>query len=1262
MPIKSDEPRPFSAVLAEELTAITGRRKLRGENIDDVEKGKSVFDKADRTRFTGLAFSGGGIRSATFNLGVLQALAKLRLLPRFDYLSTVSGGGYIGSWLVAWVLRSDVRNHYEERDVSGLGDVGDSLCGDRTNGDDGLAEPRQVHFLREYSNYLTPRKGLTSGDTLAAVATYLRNLALTLLILTAVLTAIVILPRIPVALYREAARLIEAAQGGDAARLTVEPAIWLYRVLPFSFLLSMFVMITVVVWNLARPFRTPSVRSRYWFLRQPAAIRVAAVGFTLLAAWIVSIGLWAVSGESRLQWYWWTSIAAVFYLALWLYGFVLSAKLLVQPVTSTVGTADVEAQVPTQEVAGSRSSSFTQSLHATWLGLGGSAVQPGTKFWLVTLVSIIPGAFAGILLWLLAEWIGESGLTPETLAVWGLPFVIGIFVLAGALHVGLAGRAFDDDAREWWSRLGGELAFWTLLLVSLAALSFYGPDLTRLLGDRLQTWVATGLTSGWILVTVSGLVAGRRETFNEAGGPARALVGLVAPWVFVLGLLLLLASLANVALPNAPDEGSQWMAALTAAGVVVALVTLAVFLSSRIGVNEFSMHELYRNRLVRCYLGASNSRRAHPYTGFDPTDNAIRMSDLDITKWGHQYSGPYPIINTALNLVSGDELAWQQRKAASFVFTPKYCGYEVATRHDGGNESETVRAYRPTEHFGGGVSLGTAMTISGAAASPSMGHYTTKALAFLMAVFNVRLGWWFGNPRGKKWTRESPKFGVFSLLRELSGRTSHKGNYVYLSDGGHFENLGIYELVRRRCRFIVACDAEEDREMTFPGLGNAIEKCRIDFGVDIDIDVSALQTSEDGVSRSHCAIGKIHYPAIDGCAARVGTLVYMKSSLTGDEPTDVKRYAAHRPHFPHQSTADQWFDESQFESYRALGKHVAQTVFGVAGTAENLAEDYSDNEALFTHLRQYWYPASTAIEASFTKHAAALSRIRELIRQNEQLRFLDAQLFPEWSALVSHTDDAKVPQMWLPTKSEEVRAGFYVCAQMLQLMQNVYLDLNLEAEREHPDNRGWMNLFRQWASSNMMRVTWAITASYYGARFQNFCERHLQLVVGRIEIEKVTDEKGTPDQLDAARQRGLLNLAEARSVERLFQEGTNQVVALRLALYDPADGHTSFKFTFGVALLTGQELRYFRIRDHLRKMRLGRNGLKQLFRENEDFRIADDEPGLVKDRRVWQAFKQFFWSVEAEMKEESVPGDHGLEIDGTILPRLPKPQSLNPNP
>jgi predicted acylesterase/phospholipase RssA len=114
--------------------------------------------------FLGLAFSGGGIRSATFNLGVLQALAELRLLKDFDYLSTVSGGGYIGSWLSAWIHRAGVDT--VERALSIR--------------DHPSEEPKEVTFLRSYSNYLTPRTGIFSTDTLAAVATYLRNLILNL--------------------------------------------------------------------------------------------------------------------------------------------------------------------------------------------------------------------------------------------------------------------------------------------------------------------------------------------------------------------------------------------------------------------------------------------------------------------------------------------------------------------------------------------------------------------------------------------------------------------------------------------------------------------------------------------------------------------------------------------------------------------------------------------------------------------------------------------------------------------------------------------------------------------------------------------------------------------------------------------------------------------------------------------------------------------------------------------------------------------------
>ena len=135
-----------------------------------------------------------------------------------------------------------------------------------------------------------------------------------------------------------------------------------------------------------------------------------------------------------------------------------------------------------------------------------------------------------------------------------------------------------------------------------------------------------------------------------------------------------------------------------------------------------------------------------------------------------------------------------------------------------------------------GIGLGTAVAISGAAASPNMGHQSSPPAAFLMTMFNARLGWWMGNPRDKyNWLRSSPRRGLLYLLNELFSLTNDRTHFVNLSDGGHFENLGIYELIRRRCRYIIACDAEQDESLTFSGLGNAIRKCRIDFGAEISV-------------------------------------------------------------------------------------------------------------------------------------------------------------------------------------------------------------------------------------------------------------------------------------------------------------------------------------------------------------------------------------------------------------------------------------------
>jgi hypothetical protein len=224
--------------------------------------------------------------------------------------------------------------------------------------------------------------------------------------------------------------------------------------------------------------------------------------------------------------------------------------------------------------------------------------------------------------------------------------------------------------------------------------------------------------------------------------------------------------------------------------------------------------------------------------------------------------------------------------------------------------------------------LGTTVAISGAAANPNQGYHTSTAVAFLMTVFNVRLGWWLGNPAGPKASSNGPTFGLGYTLAELFGTTNSESAFVNLSDGGHFDNLGLYELVRRRCRYIIACDAEQDEGLDFGGLATVIRMCRTDFGAEIKIDLSPIARRPDNKPESfsgcHYAVGDITYA--DGTTGR---LVYLKSSLTGnDEPADVLGYHKKVALFPHESTADQWFDESQFESYRALGYHIADKALG----------------------------------------------------------------------------------------------------------------------------------------------------------------------------------------------------------------------------------------------------------------------------------------------------------------------------------------------
>lgn len=433
--------------------------------------------------------------------------------------------------------------------------------------------------------------------------------------------------------------------------------------------------------------------------------------------------------------------------------------------------------------------------------------------------------------------------------------------------------------------------------------------------------------------------------------------------VFLI-LLTMLFSVLNLRLLHAIDNlpnvlPSYWPGFLKPLGDASAHIFLlgAAYLifgsvaSYFINVNKFSLHGMYRMRLIRAFLGASNTKRtANLFTNFDSADN-IPMCALSKTK-------PLHMVNMTLNLVGGSNLAWQQRKAEPFTSTRLHTGsFRVG--------------YRPSAWYGGRfreqekplpITLGTAITISGAAASPNMGYHSSPLLGLVMTLFNTRLGWWLGNPKARdgQWRLPGPKFGIRPFINEALGLTNDTADWLYLSDGGHFENLGLYEMVLRRCSLIVVSDAGEDAKYTYEDLANAVRKIQIDLGVPIEFDPPSLPMSPTGwptekFSGRHCAIAQINYGAVDGDVLP-GTLIYIKASMNGNETPDVKQYAATNPTFPHQSTAEQFFNESQFESYRRLGLHILDEICGV--TAESVPQLTLDSFRML--VESYVHPPEVA--------------------------------------------------------------------------------------------------------------------------------------------------------------------------------------------------------------------------------------------------------------------------------------------------------------
>ena len=889
---------------------------------------KDAEKLAGSTLRSALCLSGGGVRSATFNLGILQGLARHGLLDKFDYLSTVSGGGFVGGWLSAWIRRAGLQSV-----IKALSHQPESPL---------APDPPEVEHLRVYSNYLSPRPGLLSADTWTLVATVARNLVLNWLVFVPVFLAMLLLPRMWTSIV---------------LRSTNQPSYAIRISLVIGFLSGLWAL-SYIGRNLpSTNDYTASADKAYGGKTKEGPFITRCLVWLVVSAAALSVCLWGCyqPGRDPLSWLYYAGFLSLISGLAWLLCVVKIHRL-----------------TPKNK----RGKYYFPML------LGATII-------IVVVVPLIIGFVASSIILFTFPVFHRHHVV---YSVFSVPLILLLMGLKGVLITGFTSRIAKDQDQEWWARAAAWVLIVALAWTLVHLLVLYGPLLLLKLQHTIsQMWNGRGFSSltwsdwGSVLATVGGIVSGAITLFGGfsaktpanakeaekagAGGLLLALATQLLAPVF-LGFLIILLSLgtdwllisrpsqflsevvANVRVPYPTGLLSDWHRTLLEASPFRLLVVLSVLIAGLGGVlgllistNVFSLQYLWRNRIIRAYLGASHrTRHPDPFTGFDSYDN-LQMHEL----WpqpGHgdkctiredrpegdlkqeRYSKKlFHILNIALNLTGGEKLQWQDRKAESFTVSPLHAG-------------SYWLGYRRSREYGGkdGITLGASVAISGAFVSPNMGFMMSSPIVrLLMAVFNVRFGWWLGNPGpagDDTYQLDSPRLSVKPFLAEAFGSTDDKSPYVYLSDGGHFENLGLYEMVLRRCRFIVVSDATTDPEYSFESLAMSIRQIRVDLGVPIEIPELAVGVPSQNLKNKYCAIGTIRYSCVDRGPEDVdkadedfdGILIFVKPSLIGQEPRDVINYWQGRGSFPQEVITDQWFSEAQFESYRALGSYIIEAI------------------------------------------------------------------------------------------------------------------------------------------------------------------------------------------------------------------------------------------------------------------------------------------------------------------------------------------------
>lgn len=573
-----------------------------------------------------------------------------------------------------------------------------------------------------------------------------------------------------------------------------------------------------------------------------------------------------------------------------------------------------------------------------------------------------------------------------------------------------------------------------------------------------SAFAIAGSSSG-LIRWLAGWVAKREQ--NKAPNSLASLVSRYLPQLLALTVLACMAFLLVFALRITGWVASphDFLPFLVTTSVLALVGHLAIGVPS-------TLHRFYRSRIEESFL-------------------RVRESDdfevSSVQDWPDRVARPLHVVNCCASDTRYSTTDQMDRRGASVSLS-------AAGAYPSGQGAMPTMSC-PT--------LSEAITASAAAVDPSMGIYSARLgrlVAFVLFAFNLRLGVWWQPNRATVPRRNSVFRHLIGRLtlrpwKEMLSQISlpvpttdpdHKayatsGLDFRLTDGGHFDNLAAYEMIRRRCRYVVICDGGADPGNHFAELANLQRLVRRDFGVEIEIDLDPLRVDADRKSRRHLAAGRIRYPDSSSSGQsgfhEDGVLLYVKPSLTGDEPEDLTQYQAASHTFPHETTTDQFFDDHQWEAYRKLGEHSITRDLG-------FVRGYLDEDR----------PADPKLAARLFDAA-----IRELGSEDHQLQTGNSIAAGRFADRLADQPDNWVDELLselyaIDDEKDRKRARLSLLNTMslLEGQEEAFYRCNLKRHGDHLENWGVENRADRIAGSADVRRWWPVLASLHSIPFRNY--------------------------------------------------------------------------------------------------------------------------------------------------------------------------------